>query len=353
METKISVIMPVYKVEDYVAKAIESILSQTLREFEFLIVDDGSPDESGKICDEYAKKDDRIRVIHKENGGAPSARNTAMDCATGKYLYFMDADDWAEKTMLERMYNMAETHQAQYVVCGYYIDTYYNVKQGKYIREQIQADNAVYETAEAFRTQAYRYFDKNMLYTPWNKLYLTSYIEEKGLRYPNTLWDDFPFNLSVLCDVKRVVVSTECFYHFIRARAESETSAYTPRMYEKREEEHGWLLGLYQKWGIQDKASMEFIARRYVERMVGCVANVTGSKSTLTRREQRQQIKQMLRNPRLKESLAMAEPKSHYMRWMLCPIRLQLVWLTWLESKLISYVKEHDTKLFAKLKSGR
>lgn len=353
MEIKISVIMPVYKVEAYVGKAIESILAQTLQEFEFLIVDDGSPDESGKICDSYAKKDDRIRVIHKENGGAPSARNVAMDCAKGKYLYFMDADDWAENTMLEKMYALAEIHQAQYVVCGYEIDTYYDVEQGKYLSERIQADDAVYETAEAFRREAYRYFDKNMLYTPWNKLYLRSYIEERNLRFPNTLWDDFPFNLSVLCEISRVVVSTESFYHFIRARAESETAAFTPRMYEKREEEHGWLVDLYQRWGVQDAASMEFIARRYVERMVGCVANVTGSKSTLTRREQRQQIKVMLQNPRLKENLALAKPKSRYMKWMLCPMRWQSVWLTWLESKVISYVKEHNTKLFAKLKSGR
>ena len=83
-DIKISIIMPVYKVEDYVAKAIESIQAQTLEEFEFLIVDDGTPDNSGVICDQYAEKDARIKVIHKENGGAPSARNTAIDIAKGK-----------------------------------------------------------------------------------------------------------------------------------------------------------------------------------------------------------------------------------------------------------------------------
>ena len=80
---KVSVIMPVYKVEKFVGKAIESMLSQTLSDFEFLIVDDGTPDNSGKICDEYAQKDSRIRVFHRENGGAPSARNMAMEEARG------------------------------------------------------------------------------------------------------------------------------------------------------------------------------------------------------------------------------------------------------------------------------
>ena len=117
-DIKISVIMPVYNVEAYVAKAIESMLAQTLTDFEFLIVDDGTKDKSGIICDEYAKKDSRIHVIHKENGGAPSARNTAIDIAKGKYMYFMDSDDWAEPTMLEDMYALAEKNAAQLVVCG-------------------------------------------------------------------------------------------------------------------------------------------------------------------------------------------------------------------------------------------
>lgn len=94
---KVSVIMPVYNVENYVGRAIESIQNQTLTDWEFFAVDDGTPDNSGKICDEYAAKDPRIKVIHKENGGAPSARNVAIDKAVGKYMYFMDSDDWAEK----------------------------------------------------------------------------------------------------------------------------------------------------------------------------------------------------------------------------------------------------------------
>ena len=122
-DIKISIIMPVYNVEQYVGKAIESILNQTFTDYELLIVDDGTKDKSGEICDEYAAKDARIQVIHKENGGAPSARNTAIDIARGTYVYFMDSDDWAEKTMLQDMYDMAEQHNAQLVVCGYYIDT--------------------------------------------------------------------------------------------------------------------------------------------------------------------------------------------------------------------------------------
>ena len=199
--------MPVYKVEEYVGKAIESIQAQTMKEWEFLIVDDGTPDRSGEICDAYAAKDDRIHVIHKENGGAPSARNLAIDMAKGEYMYFLDSDDWAEPTMLEDMYNLAKRDQAQLVVAGFYIDTYY--EKDKYLTDNYVVEDAVYPNKEAFRKNAYKLFDKNLLYTPWNKLYESKYIMENNLRFPTTFWDDFPFNVSIVRNVERVTVTSK------------------------------------------------------------------------------------------------------------------------------------------------
>ena len=90
----VSVIVPVYKVENVLHYCIDSILNQTYKNFELILVDDGSPDNSGKICDEYAKKDNRIKVIYKENGGVSSARNCGIDAAKGKYVCFVDSDDY-------------------------------------------------------------------------------------------------------------------------------------------------------------------------------------------------------------------------------------------------------------------
>lgn len=349
-DIKISVIMPVYNVEQYVGKAIESVLGQTFEEWELLAVDDGTKDRSGEICDEYAARDARIHVIHKENGGAPSARNAAIEIARGEYVYFMDSDDWAESGMLSGMYALAEKSRAQLVVCGYYIDTCYG---GGQLSEKISVDDKVYESAESFRREAHRYFDRNMLYTPWNKLYRLDYIREQGLRFPDTLWDDFPFNISYIRKVQRVAVTTDAWYHFIRARADSETAAYRPNVYEKREEEHGWMLELYREWGIADGPAFEMIYRRYIERLVGCVANVTSSKCTLSGRERRAAIRKMLHNPNVDTALHRARPRSGYMKLMLVPIRLKCTWLTWLEAAVITFVKEHNTRLFAKLKAGR
>ncbi len=350
-DIKISVIMPVYNVEKYVGKAIDSMLAQTFKEFELFAVDDGTPDGSGKICDEYALKDSRVKVLHKENGGAPSARNMAIDIARGKYFYFMDSDDWAEPTMLQDMFELAEKNNAQYVVTGYFIDTYYS--DTEYMTLNISYPDTVYPTREDFRRDAYKLFDKNLLYTPWNKLYLASYIMEKNLRFPHTFWDDFPFNLSVVRDVDRVVVSSKQYYHFMRARAESETAKYMPKMYEKREEEHGWMLELYSYWGVNDAGSREFLARRYIERLVGCIENITNKKCTLTAKEKKREIKKIIKDPKVAENLRVAKPKSIMMRMVLLPVRLNSAWLTYTESSLISKVKSSNTKLFATLKSRR
>lgn len=348
---KISVIMPVYKVEEYVGKAIESIQAQTLTEWEFFAVDDGTPDRSGEICEEYAAKDPRIKVIHKENGGAPSARNVAIDMAKGEYMYFLDSDDWAEPTMLEDMYNLAKRDNAQLVVAGFYIDTYYN--DTEYRQDDYLVEDAVYSDKETFRKNAYKLFDHNLLYTPWNKLYEAKYILENKLYFPKTLWDDFPFNVSVVRNIDRVTVTSKQYYHFIRKRAESETAAYKPVMYDKREEEHGWMVDLYKEWGIDDADSMEMIARRYVERFIGCVENLTNPKCELSYGEKRKQVKEMLSKAHVAESLKLAKPRSSYMKLLLVPLKMKNVTLTLLESQAITFVKTRNTKVFSKLKARR
>ena len=348
---KISVIIPVYKVEDYVERAIHSVLNQTLRDIECIVVDDGSPDDSGKLCDQCAQEDDRVIVFHKENGGAPSARNMAMKKAKGKYIYFMDADDWAEQEMLEDMWNLAESHEADYVVTGYYIDTYYN--DYDYVTQRVCAEDAFYISAEDFHKQAYRYFDQNLLYTPWNKLYRSDLIQGNKIYFPNTLWDDFPFNLAYMQYVNRVVVSSKKYYHFIRKRAESETAAYQPKMYAKREEENQWMIALYQSWNLYTGCHREMIARRYVERLVGCLENIENPKCTMKFTEKYIFWKNAISQKSVKEALENAQIHSIYMKLILYPIRRQ--WVLWcmVEGWFISLVKRKNIKLFAKLKEER
>lgn len=349
----VSVVMPVYNVVDYVEAAVRSLLDQTMGDFELLIVDDGSTDGSAQACDRLAAQDARVRVFHRENHGAPAARNFAMDRARGTWLYFMDADDWVEPDMLADMCRLGREHDLQLVVAGFYIDTYGARGERGKLSQWRRVPSRVFESRRAFREQAYAMFDMNLMYVPWNKLYLRSYIEENGLRFPQTFWDDFPFVLSVVRDIERVGVTERAYYHFIRARGESETARYRKGMYEKREEEHRWMLDLYDHWDVRDEASMEMVYRRYAERLVGCIENVTSAQSGLTRAEQRRRVRQMISTLQARQAAAGAVPRSAMMRVMLWPVRAQLPWLAYREGRLISFVKKHFGMMFARLKAAR
>lgn len=122
-QPQISIIVPVYNAEKYLHRCLDSILAQTFTDFELILVDDGSPDNSGKICDEYALKDSRIKVIHKENGGVALARQCGIDNAIGEFTIHVDPDDWVETNMLEELYQKACKEDADFVICNYFLDT--------------------------------------------------------------------------------------------------------------------------------------------------------------------------------------------------------------------------------------
>ncbi|GGK06992.1 glycosyltransferase family 2 protein [Parabacteroides faecis] len=119
---KVSVIVPVYKAEAYLYRCVDSLLVQTFTNFEILLIDDGSPDRSGEICDEYARKDTRVRVFHKENGGVSSARQCGLDNAVGEYTIHADPDDWVEPDMLEELYIKAIESGADMLICDFFVN---------------------------------------------------------------------------------------------------------------------------------------------------------------------------------------------------------------------------------------
>ena len=349
----VSVIMPAYNVGRYVRRAVESLQKQTLRNFELLVVDDGSTDQTGRILDTLAERDYRIIVFHTENGGAPAARNLAISHARGTYIYFMDADDWAEADMLEDMVDLADESHLDLVIAGFYIDTYYG-DHGEHTSEIKSRPDGLYLTQQEFRTAAWQMFDQNLFYSPWNKLFLRERIEEMGFRFRDTFMDDFPFVLDYIRDVERVGVIEQPYYHFIRERAESETARYREGLYEKREDEHDWMLDLYRHWGLDgDPACMEMIQRRYIERLVGCIENVCNPACELSRAEKLRLVEKMITSDRAQLAVATAQPRSRMMKVMLMPIKAKNARMALHEGEFISFVKRHNTKVFATLKANR
>lgn len=147
----ISVIVAIYNVEQWLPKCIDSILAQTYKNLEIILVDDGSPDESGKMCEDYAQKDSRVHVIHKKNGGQSTARNAALDVAQGDYIGFIDGDDWIESTMFEVLISHLKEFDVQIVQCGCYLWFNGQVRKDSESRQQIlmSSDEALDSLANA------------------------------------------------------------------------------------------------------------------------------------------------------------------------------------------------------------
>lgn len=357
-ETKISIIIPAYNVSGFIKRAVDSILNQTFSDFKVIIVDDGSTDNTSVICDEIAKNNDRVIVIHQKNAGAHNARNAALQIINSKYVCFFDGDDYVEKDMLMDLYKIAEDNNSDLVISGFFIDTYYtedNYVTSDYIpytTDNRAIDSFVDKTS--FRLNAYKNFDRNMFYSPWNKLYKVSYLKNNNLCFPITYRDDFPFVLSVIKDIERVSYTKKQYYHFIRKRSESETQKFVMTLYDKREEEHEKMIELYNYWNlIYDTNSIEMIARRYIDRLIECMVNLFNPRSNLDKASKESLIEKYLNNGALEELLKFAKPKKFYLKLMYIPIKLKNTKLCYLMAKFIERFRRKHIKEFSILKANR
>lgn len=204
---EISIIVPVYNVEKYLNKCVDSILNQTFKDFELILVDDGSPDNSGTICDQYAKEDTRVRVIHKENGGLSSARNAGIEVAQGKFLGFVDSDDYIAEDMYELLYNNILQEDADLSICGIY-DIYKdkNPKVSPGFKKVCTKVEMIKMVLEAKLVSVHAV----------NKLYKRSLFDK--IRYPvGIITEDAAIIFQVLDQCKKIIFdASQKYYYFHR-----------------------------------------------------------------------------------------------------------------------------------------
>lgn len=205
---EVSIIVPVYQVENYIRQCVDSILAQTFTDFELILVDDGSKDQSGKLCDEYAGMDERVKVIHKENGGLSDARNRGMDQMVGNYFMFVDSDDYIGTTMLECLYKSILDEDADIAACNFLY--FFENDREKDFSTNIKSE--VLTGAEIFYN---RKNERNYgIWTvAWNKLYKRETFGKVRFRLGKYHEDEFWANEIYQMDI-RVVTIPECLYYY-------------------------------------------------------------------------------------------------------------------------------------------
>lgn len=205
----ISIIIPIYNVEQYLQRCIDSVLAQTYTDLEIILVDDGSPDGCGKICDAYAEKDSRIKVIHQENRGVSCARNAGLEIATGDQIAFLDSDDYVDATMYQQLLTVMEKTDADIAECGYRWvkphETYDNENTGKIdIYTNLEALDKLYFGDQMFG---------GLSIVVWNKLYRRSLLTD--LRFaPGLNFEDVDFTPRVLYRAKKIAKLNLNLYNF-------------------------------------------------------------------------------------------------------------------------------------------
>lgn len=208
----ISIIIPVYNAERYLHQCIESVIAQTFKDWEAILVNDGSKDGSLAICQEYASKDSRIRVIDKPNGGPSSARNKGLDEAQGEYVYFMDADDWIEKNFLEVFFNEDENEDNNYdIIFQGFVREFSDGRKEKSFA--MDADTSVMSKEEIIC----RLYKEHVYGWAWCKLFRREIIEKYHIRFDESLrlWEDELFTSEFLRYAEKVRTVNSYLYHYI------------------------------------------------------------------------------------------------------------------------------------------
>lgn len=213
----ISIIVPVYKVEKYLERCLDSIISQTFTDWECILIDDGSPDNSGKICDEYAKKDERFIVIHQENAGVSAARNVGLDVAKGDYISFVDSDDWVESIFLEVQYNDIVSRDYDVCICGF-------VGKGKVINRELSVIEA----------KKNLFLPNGFLGFSFLKIIKKQVIE--GIRFNTTITycEDTDFFYRVFEACNKILWTNKALYHYVdNPNSITRVHGFTPQLLSK------------------------------------------------------------------------------------------------------------------------
>ena len=347
-----SIIIPIYNCEKYLDRCIISVLEQSYDNFELILLNDGSIDESLKICKEYAKKDKRIIVIDKKNSGVSDTRNEGIKHSKGKYICFLDSDDFIDKDYLKVSKSLLNKYpNVQLLNFGFFSEVA-TKNDGIKTSDAINTDFMHLKNKEEIRSHLIQLWDTHMLYNIWNKIYLKDIIINNKILFPNTYFgEDMEFNKHYLDYTNALINSDKCFYHYIREREGSVTKKYKDDIFKIRKNEFYSFNEYFEKNGLIKKEYYEFSCRRFIERVLGCIENVFCSKYSL--KEKYKIIKNIVNDETTRETVKYAKPKSKKMKIALLPLKYRLVVVTMINGKIFHIVKHNFPSVFNSLKNKR
>ena len=212
MEFSVSIIIPVYNAERYISKCMENVLKQTYDKIEVILVDDGSSDSSGKMCDDYAAQDNRVRVIHQSNNGVSSARNAGILCSRGKYLCFVDIDDEIDVNLVEENFGLLENTDADFL---FYCFRYFYPEKQEIVNNKY---NKMFcgTNEEFFKEELINVVDRELMNAPWNKMIRKDFLIENNILFDTrySIFEDITFSVKMCNRAKKICINPQEYYTY-------------------------------------------------------------------------------------------------------------------------------------------
>lgn len=323
MNLKVSIIVPVYNNEKYLHICIESILNQIYKNIEIILINDGSTDQSGEICDEYAKVYNRVKVIHQENRGVSAARNVGLQHATGKYIQFADSDDFLSDKFTQTLVDFMQNHHCDNVVCGYNSITVNT--SGALNTIKFSVEESVCDIRD-FMANFYQYYENHLINSPCNKLYKRDLILKNGVVFDEAfcLGEDLIFNMQYLTNVKNVGIVSECLYYYVHTNENSLSNKYNSQIYDIQQNLYNEIRTFLMENGVYDKKNKEVIETDYIKTIINCIIAICSS-NQIGLGETYKFIREVVNNNEVRNGIKSSKQLSNQKRFFSYLIRFRLV----------------------------
>lgn len=344
--SKVSVIIPVYNTKKYLRKCVDSVLAQTYDNLEIILVNDGSTDDSGALCDEIAKGFNNIMVIHKENGGLSDARNAGIAVATGEYTCFLDSDDWIDEDCIEEAINEAKNENADVVVWGYHTDFHDENERVKSSRDVIPAQFKSTDSIDANMD-----IDKliGLCGYAWNKLYKTEIIKDLEFVKGISLVEDILFNAEVMTENVKVSFINKAFTHYIQRQRETLGTKYYPNYLDLKIMAIEADKKILTCWKTPKEIVDRFVNGMYLSVSWNMITNLL--KTDISNKEKNQKIKHLINNKEIFSKISKAKENTINNRIRKKTLLLKNVFLIKTIIKLLEGSKKLTSSITPEFKS--
>ena len=307
---KLSIIVPVYNAEEFIKKCVDSILDQTFKDFELILVDDGSKDSSSNICDEYAQKDSRVKVIHKENAGVSSARNSGIELAQGEYLGFVDSDDWIDNNMFESLINEAEKNNTDIVMCDA-STVYSNGREEKDTITKLAKSSVINKVG--FTSELLM----EMAGAAWRCIYKSSLIKENKIVFPQgiKLSEDRIFNIYAMGLSNNISYIKKSYYNRL-VNTKSAVHRFHEDYFEIcKKAAKATRKAIELAWDNSQEYQTAYLCQ-FISGAIMSVNNYYYKTSTLTGKEKIEKVKEICNDEMLIDAIERYGIKSRQIKWI-------------------------------------